>query len=212
MTASRKHPDLYTFGESHIHETVRGKDPRLAAREVSEQIHTLPLFTPEFCEKLIEEIEACGQWEAGLKINFFEAENEDTSPPGLKNGHSLGKLPGLAAVYNQIIDRCVIPVTEPIWETFETQMYRTPYVVKYDASNPELPVGMAPHWDQCGLSMFVSLNEDYKGGGTRFRQWNFETGKLPAGTALIFPGGISHEHEGRPVTQGHRYVLICDFF
>ena len=39
--------------EPHIHETIRGKDASEAAREVSEQIHTLPLLSPEFCAKLL---------------------------------------------------------------------------------------------------------------------------------------------------------------
>ncbi len=215
MNATIKNPELYAYTPSHINEAIRGKDANAAATEVAEQIYTLPLLAPDFCKKLITELENSGQWEAGLKVDFYQPdeEDEDAAPPsGPKNGISLAKLPGLSEVYNEIVDRHVAPVVKNIWQSFEMQMYRTPYMIKYDADGDAYPKGMGMHWDQCGVSMFVSLNDDFEGGGTSFPRWDYQTGILPAGTALLFPGGISHEHEGKEITKGLRYLLICDYF
>ena len=215
MNATSKHPDLYTYSQEQAHELIRGKDANNAVTEVAEQLFTLPLLAPDFCAKLIDEAENCGKWEAGLKVDFYQPDedDEDTPPPsGPKNGLSFAKMPGLSEVYNTIVDSHVAPVVKKIWQSFEMQMYRTPYIIKYDADDAALPKGMDMHWDQCGVSMFVSLNDSYEGGGTAFPRWEYETGKLPSGTALLFPGGISHEHEAKAITQGRRYLLVCDYF
>jgi hypothetical protein len=210
--ATRLHEELYSFRDSHLHPALRGQDPNAVRREFAEQIHALPLLSKAFCSMLIEEAERRALWEAGLKVNFFEPDDSfaPANPPA--NGLSLKHFPGLTETYNAIIDHAVAPIIESLWETFELRMYRTPYLAKFSASDPAFPPGTAPDWAQCGVSMRVALDDDYDGGGLRFRQWGFESGRLPVGTALIFPGGISHEHEELPLSRGVRRVLVCEFF
>lgn len=212
MSADRSREGSFAYDDSLLHPALRGEDPNSVRREFAEQIHALPLLSREFCATLTGEAEKNGNWESGLKINFFEPDDSGLPPNPPANGFSLGRLPGLLPVYNAIVDKAVAPIIRTLWETFELRMYRTPYIAKYSAAGGAFPRGMPPDWAQCGVSMFVSLDGDYEGGGLRFRQWGFESGKLPAGTALIFPGGISHEHEIPPLSRGAWRVLVCEFF
>jgi procollagen-lysine,2-oxoglutarate 5-dioxygenase 1 len=58
----------------------------------------------------------------------------------------------------------------------------------------------------------VYLNNDFEGGGTIFPRWNVGTARETPGTALIFPGGLSHVHQGLPISSGVRYLLCGAFF
>lgn len=73
---------------------------------------------------------------------------------------------------------------------------------------------MGLHWDNETLALVVALSDpnDYEGGGTYFPRWNYSTGKPPAGTAIIYPGGLSHEHMGLETTGGKRYLFLCAFY
>ena len=74
------------------------------------------------------------------------------------------------------------------------RLYRTPYVLKYDAQDPRYPKDMEVHWEQCALAMNVYLNDDFEGGGTYFPRWKYSTGRAAPGRAILYPGGISHQH------------------
>ena len=59
-------------------------------------------------------------------------------------------------------------------------------------------------------SFVLTLNRpgiDFKGGGTRFLRQNvIAPGKK--GWATIHPGRLTHYHEGLPITDGTRYIMV----
>lgn len=73
---------------------------------------------------------------------------------------------------------------------------------------------MGLHWDNETLAMVVALSDpkDYEGGGTYFPRWDYSTGQPEPGTAVIYPGGLSHEHMGLETTKGKRYLFLCAFY
>lgn len=73
---------------------------------------------------------------------------------------------------------------------------------------------MGLHWDNETLAMVVALSDpaDYEGGGTYFPRWDYSTGRPEPGTAVIYPGGLSHEHMGLETTKGKRYLFLCAFY
>jgi hypothetical protein len=206
-----RHADLYRFSDSHLAPALRGGGLGPAFEQVAEQVYVVGLLDPGFCARLVEEAEACPRWRAGLRRDFYQPPQDDPPADEPADGLSLEELPGLCAVYNAIADRAVSGLFTRLWRSYEPRLYRTPYVVRFGAAEG-MRRGQGPHWDQTGISMSVALDDGYEGGGTYFPRWRFWAGRPPVGSALVFPGGIAHEHEERPVLAGRRRLLACEFF
>jgi len=86
-----------------------------------------------------------------------------------------------------------------------------PYVLKYE---PDVINQMGLHHDMETVAMVVALSKPgtYEGGGTFFPKWNYSTGQPAPGTAIIYPGGVSHEHMGLAITKGKRYLFLGSYY
>lgn len=205
-----KNACLYTYDERLIDPVLlRGRRAEIFT-EVAEQIYAFRLFTPEFCRLLIEEAEHCGQWrtEADVEANPYCDIEEYCEPDTTLH---LDKMPGLEAVYQQIILQHLQPLMEQIWVTFKLQKISPPYLLKYSAELNEIRA-MALHHDLETLTLVTYLNDEFTGGGTYFPRWKYHTGKPTPGSAILYPGGLSHEHEGLAITSGKRYLLCGSFY
>ncbi len=60
------------------------------------------------------------------------------------------------------------------------------------------------------IAFLVYLNDDFKGGETRFYNPN-RTIKPKRGSVLIFPPLWTHPHAGLPVKKGKKYILTTYF-
>jgi hypothetical protein len=129
----------------------------------------------------------------------------------VNSNQHLDKMPGLSSVYEQIIKRHLKPLMEQMWVTFKLQKISAPYVLKYSAE-PDAIRAMELHHDLETLTLVTYLNEEFTGGGTYFPRWNYHTGKPAPGSAILYPGGLSHEHEGVAITEGTRYLLCGSFY
>ena len=49
---------------------------------------------------------------------------------------------------------------------------------------------------------------DFQGGGVRYVRYNCSVLDHEVGWSLIFPGRLTHLHEGLPVTSGTRYITV----
>lgn len=85
-------------------------------------------------------------------------------------------------------------------------------VVKYDASEGRVELGM--HRDGLLLTANIALNspEEYAGGGTIVEGANVlnDPIRLDKGHVLLHPGDVLHS--GAPITEGTRYVLVLFLF
>ena len=209
-TYTPKHARLYTYDESLLDPALlRGQREEIFT-EAAEQLYEFRLFTPEFCRLLIEEAEHSGQWrtEAEVAENPY-SDVKDYCLPDTKQ--HLDKMPGLSAVYEQIIVRHLKPLMQQMWVTFKLQKISPPYVLKYSAE-PGAIRAMELHHDLETVTLVTYLNEEFTGGGTYFPRWNYFTGKPAPGSAILYPGGLSHEHEGVAITEGRRYLLCGSFY
>jgi hypothetical protein len=209
-TYTPKHACLYDYSERFLHPAfVRGRREEIFT-EVAEQIYSFRLFTPEFCRLLIEEAEHSGQWrtEADVEKNPYTDIEEYCLPDTTQH---LEKMRGLDAVYKLIIERHLKPLMERMWVTFKLQKISAPYVLRYSAE-PGAIRAMELHHDLETLTLVTYLNEEFTGGGTYFPRWNYHTGKPAPGCAILYPGGLSHEHEGVAITEGTRYLLCGSFY
>lgn len=209
-----------------------------AVESVGPQIFKVPLLTPAFCREIIAAAEASGRWETeaqndrylprihdgpeetvpsrakpyACRFNPRETETACDADFGRKSVFSIQYAPGLSETFNRIVDGHLLPVAAKIWPAYRMRTRRIPYVLRYDAHDKSLLPGMNLHWEQMAFALAVYLNEDFEGGGTYFPRWDLVTGLGETGSAIFYPGGVSHEHGARDITRGRRYVLICDFY
>jgi len=181
-----------------------------AVSEPAEQIYRFGLFTPAFCRFLIETAEARDDWRTRADVLDHPYAQDDSCksycfPDTTVHLERLG----LAELYEQVVRRHLEPLIGHLWPVFRMQKINPPYVMRYE---PGAVRGMAAHYDLETIALVVYLNERYEGGGTRFPRWNYETGKPPVGTAIMFPGGLSHVHEGLPIASGTRYLMCGAFY
>ncbi len=205
-------------------------DPVASVQEVAKDILSFPLFTPEFCAGLIEQVEASGNWMNESTLDTYgplhyvkgpevgkERLNRRVPPKPYvierrhepKQTHPLLFLPGLEELCKKVAEDYVAPIIAGHWSDFDLCIFDHPYVLKYEAG---LSQGMGLHEDEEPLAMIVYLNEAYEGGGTRFPLQNYFTGKLPTGQAILYPGDSTHLHNGEPITSGVRYLFLMAFF
>ena len=75
------------------------------------------------------------------------------------------------------------------------------FIVKYDIKGQRY---LNYHQDGSEFSFVLALNDDYEGGGTKFKH-NGKTIKLDIGDCLVFSGQT--KHRGNEITSGQRYIL-----
>ena len=82
------------------------------------------------------------------------------------------------------------------------------FVVKYQPNGQK---NLKPHNDSSLYSAMISLNKrgiDSEGGGTRFIRHDYKHLTQKPGYCVIFPGRLTHYHEGLETTKGTRYILV----
>ena len=69
-------------------------------------------------------------------------------------------------------------------------------------------VKMPLHNETSSVSIVVKLNDDFVGGGLNFPRQNFNTKDLDIGTAIFFPGTVTHPHFVESIDSGERYTMV----
>lgn len=203
------HPQLYRYDPGFLDPALRTGERLPAYREVAEQIYLFKLFTDEFCRLLIEEAEHSARWrtEADVEDNpYAEGVDEVCEPDTTQHLERMG---GLDRVYDEVVRQHLQPFMEGMWRTFKLKKVSRPYILKYSADAIR---DMKMHHDLETLTLVCYLNTEFEGGGTHFPRWSYTTGKQAPGTAILYPGGLSHEHEGLAITSGRRYLLCGSYY
>jgi hypothetical protein len=203
-----KHAALFEYSPEFLDPALLRGDRSEIFTEPAEQIFLFRLFTPEFCRLLVDEAEHSGKWrtEADTEDHPYSDFQEVSLPDTTQH---LSHMPGLEAVYEQIVRRHLYPLMAQNWTTFKLQKISPPYILKYSDDHIR---SMSLHHDLETITLVVYLNEDFTGGGTYFPRWKYHTGKQRPGTAIMYPGGLSHEHEGIAITSGKRYLMCGSFY
>ncbi|CAJ0606927.1 unnamed protein product [Cylicocyclus nassatus] len=169
-------------------------------------VYHFPLVTERFCKEMIEEMEHYGKWSDGS--------NND---PRLAGGYE--NVPTRDIHMNQIdyerhwlffLDEYVRPIQEKVYIGY----YHRPvyahmlFVVRY---RPDEQPSLRAHHDASTFSVDIALNKrgvDYEGGGVHYTRYNCTAPADLVGYAAMFPGRLTHLHEGLPVSRGTRYILV----
>jgi hypothetical protein len=162
-------------------------------------IYSVPLFTPEFCDTMLDEID-------NMKKHFAFSPNEDEDilrqiPEIILHEKSPELFNSMLGVVLNVMN----PVFMSVWQRY-CNGASTIQIANYNLKDKEQ--GAWHHDQSADISMVVPLNTgDYKGGGTEFH--NRTTIKpIPRGHALFFPS-FTHMHRGLPIKDGgDRYLLV----
>ena len=203
------HPEIFRYDPAFLDPVLLRGDPAEVLREEAEQIYHLQLFTEEYCRLLVEEAEHCGQWRTKVDVDVHPRTRNlvDVSEPDTT--HHLHPMHGLEEVYQEVVERHLRPLMERTWRSFRMQRSAPGYILKYSADGIR---SMALHHGIETVALLVYLNTDFDGGGTYFPKWNYLTSARRAGAAVLFPGGLAHEHAGLPIHSGRRYLFCGSFY
>ena len=191
-------PSLKEFQESEGEKDVKNVLQEYVT-DHGNDIYSVPLFTQEFCDTMLDEIE-------NMKTHFNFSPNEDED--------TLRQIPEIVLhekcpeIFNSmlgVVFNVMNPIFMSIWQRY-CSAAATIQIANYNVKDKKQ--GAWHHDQTADISMVVPLNTgDYKGGGTEFH--NRGTVKpLPSGHALFFPS-FTHMHRGLPVEEaGDRYLLV----
>lgn len=185
----RLYSGLFGDSESKV-EFVEPNGYNVVAPDVLE----LDFLTPDMCAKLIERAEKNGEWKSmyGDKFPAQEMRIRDFDMD-------------LFNRLEEYLKSKVYPLIEQYW--FPLQMYgiRDAFIIKY---SPETQASLRCHHDASLVSGNVKLNDGYTGGETYFYRQNYSNINTPVGKIVLWPGQVTHGHEGKEVTSGTKYNLV----
>ncbi|XP_034233658.1 procollagen-lysine,2-oxoglutarate 5-dioxygenase isoform X2 [Thrips palmi] len=210
---TRKHPDFYSLLDNrwdwehrYIHpDYANALDPNTTPLQPCPDVYWLPIVSPRFCDELVAIMENHGKWSDGS--------NKD---PRLDGGYEAVptrdihmRQVGLADLWDFFLEEYVQPLQQAVFIGYDdTPRAIMNFVVRY---RPDEQPSLRPHHDSSTYTINIALNTpevDYQGGGCRFLRYNCSVSKTRLGWMLMHPGRLTHFHEGLPVTNGTRYIMI----
>ncbi|VDD94380.1 unnamed protein product [Enterobius vermicularis] len=212
---TKLHPEMYQVFDNpelwesrYLHESyhLALNDNSDVITQPCPDVYSFPFMSKDFCEELIGEVEFFGQWSDGSNYDKRLAGGYENVPT--RDIHM--KQIDFERQWLYILDTYIRPIQEKIYIGY----YHKPveaymmFVVRY---KPDEQPSLRPHHDASTYSVDIALNKqgvDYVGGGVRFNRYNCSVNASEVGHSLIFPGRLTHLHEGLPTVSGTRYIAV----
>ncbi|KAL3994436.1 2OG-Fe(II) oxygenase family protein [Acanthocheilonema viteae] len=214
VESSKLHPEMYEIFNNkelwerrYIHRNyfavLNGSAP---IPEICQDVYDFPLMSERFCAELIEECEYYGKWSDGKHKDERLVGGYENVPT--RDIHM--KQIGFERQWLYMLDEYVRPIQEKLFIGYYKQPVESVmmFVVRY---KPEEQASLRPHHDASTYSIDIALNKrgvDYEGGGVHFLRYNCTSDADVVGHSMIFPGRLTHLHEGLKTTQGTRYIAV----
>lgn len=161
---------------------------------VGPEIIEIDFMTREECTKLIEKAEQFGKWESMYGDKF----------PGQELRIRVLDI-NLFEKLEQHFKDHINPAIEKHWWPLQMYGLRDAFIIRY---SPDTQKSLRCHHDASLVSTITYLNDDYTGGDTYFPRQKFSTAGTEVGKMVLWPGQVTHGHEGREVTSGTKYALV----
>ena len=169
---------------------------KLLAEEHGFGLFTFPLFSKNFCKKLIKKLKKFNGWTVNrhrtYPTNDVLIENFDER---------------FAKIYDCTLRNMLHPALNKLYDCeilphFEHETF----IIRY---KPELQGHLDLHHDHSTFTFCTtfSSDEDYEGGGTYFPKHKLLL-KAKQGEVVIHPGMMTHQHGVRPIIAGERYAMV----
>jgi hypothetical protein len=157
-------------------------------------IYTFPFLRPEFCDALMWFSDICGDYKP-----------DPADPYGGKELETR-RVDQLHSVMQELFDRYMTVVTEACFDGFDVAKINGSFVLKYSMDTQK---SMGCHFDDnSDVSLTVALNDGFEGGGLSFPRYDWSSKSVKPGEAIMFPGRVTHRHEGLEIEDGKRYALV----
>jgi hypothetical protein len=169
--------------------------------DLGDNIHKLHMFNSTFCEELIKLSESKSNWSQGGERYYDKRignyENHPTQDIQLYDM-------GLKEMWKKILDSYIAPFVTNEY-SYQTKDVNLAFVVKYSMDGQK---DLKPHHDSSTYTVNVCLNKDFEGGGCNFVRSDKTIVNKDIGSMILHPGRLTHYHQGRPITDGTRYILV----
>ena len=154
-----------------------------------------PLFSPQFCNKLVNNLKQFDNW----TINRHEL--YPTNDILLKE-YSMK----FYSIYDSILKNILVPGLFELYNLKVDNFVHETFIIRY---KPELQGHLNMHHDSSSFTFCTtfSADEEYEGGGTYFPKHNYFL-KAGQGECVVHPGMLTHEHGVRPIIKGERYAMV----
>lgn len=163
-------------------------------RVVDGEIVEIDFMDPSECARLIDKAERFAKWESMYGDKFPGQELRIRSL-------DIGLFDKLEQHFKEHIN----PAIEKYWWPLQMYGLRDAFIIKY---SPETQKSLRCHHDASLVSSIVYLNDNYTGGDTYFPRQKFSTEGTKVGKMVLWPGQVTHGHEGKEVTSGTKYALV----
>ncbi|KAK5986363.1 Multifunctional procollagen lysine hydroxylase and glycosyltransferase [Trichostrongylus colubriformis] len=169
-------------------------------------VYDYPLVSERFCKEMIEEMEHYGHWSDGSNKDERLAGGYENVPTRDIHMRQID----YERHWLYFLDEYVRPIQEKVFTGYYHQPVESTmmFVVRY---RPDEQASLRPHHDASTFSIDIALNKkgvDYEGGGVAYPRYNCVVPADQVGWAMMFPGRLTHLHEGLPTTKGTRYILV----
>lgn len=161
--------------------------------QVSSEILTCNFFTRAQCEKIISEAELYNNWQS-MPGDIF---------PG-KEIRVKSFNPSLYYTIKDYFLSRLRPALEKYWFPLHIYDVRDMFIIKYEEG---LQTALPCHHDASLVSASIKLNDNYEGADLYFYRQDFSNTEIPVGDMILWPSGVTHGHECRPLTKGVKYSL-----
>lgn len=168
--------------------------PYIRHFEVGKEIFQIDFLSPSICRKIIDDAEEFGEWESlygdavpgkELRIKKFD--------------------PDLYTRIEEYFDLHVRRFVTNVWSPLGAAPLRDAFIIRFSA---DTQAELACHNDASLVSGLVRLNDDYTGGDTYWYRQHYSNKNQPVGSMILWPGQVTHGHEGRPVKSGVKYNMV----
>jgi hypothetical protein len=159
-------------------------------------------ITPYICSELIRLCEDHNIWTIGQRKNHDGYNVKDDLPA---EDTFLNSIPEAAAIYEASIAQVVREAVSSIAHEVHNYTQQYPWIARY---TPERIPGLQVHTDNSDITLIISLNNQFEGGGTYFPKLRLKVTPRP-GYGILFYSKMPHRSV--PVTSGKRYILV-EFF
>ena len=198
--------DIKLWEDRFLHDEFKKylNGEQLTITEPIPYLFEFPLFNERFCNEMIRIMENNNKWSGGRHIDKRLNSGYENVPTVDTQFNQIG----FEKQWNKIVFKYISKIAKKGFVGSHTSSINMSFVVKYTPSGQS---NLKPHNDSSLYSAMVALNKrgiDFEGGGTRFIRYDYKHLTQKPGYCVIFPGKLTHYHEGLETTKGTRYIIV----